>query len=150
MTLSCRSRSRPFQSDLKKALTAVGVREGVKPEGCLEGDPNKRTVCTFKLGSFMTIMADSKKGEKDIVAITMICGAQTPSDMGKCLLAYMGAMSMATPGLAVETRGKIVSILTSGLEVGNETFVRTEERSYSLQKSIGLWFHVIAADGEGD
>ena len=45
-----------------------------------------------------------------------------------------------------ETRGKIVKILISGLEVGNRTTVTTDERRYILQKSIGLWFHIYAAD----
>jgi hypothetical protein len=47
-----------------------------------------------------------------------------------------------------DARGKILSTLTSGLAVGNEISIQTEERKYLLQKSMGLWFHVIAAGGE--
>jgi hypothetical protein len=41
-------------------------------------------------------------------------------------------------------------LLTDGLQVGNEISVITDERKYLLQKSMGLWFHVIAAEGEGE
>jgi len=96
-------------------------------------------------------MVESKKGQKDVVAITMMCsGTQGPADVAKCLLAYNALIAATTPELSADARGKILSTLTSGLDVGNEISIQTEERKYLLQKSLGLWFHVIAADGEGD
>jgi hypothetical protein len=138
-----------LQGDLKRSLSKMSVHEAVVPVGCLDGDKEKRTVCTFKIGNILSVMAESKKGEKDVVGVTMICGdTQGPSDVAKCLLAYTALMGATTPDLDQEARSKILSTLTSGLEVGNEISVVTDERKYLLQKSVGLWFHVIAADGE--
>ena len=81
--------------------------------------------------------------------ITMICsGTQGPEDVAKCLLAYTALIAATTPELSEDARGKVLSTLTSGLEVGNEISLAIEERKYVLQKSLGLWFHVMAADGE--
>lgn len=96
----------------------------------------------------MQIMAESKVGEKDVVGLTLICATDKPTESGKCLLAYIAAISMTAPGISVDTRGKIVNVLVNGLEAGNETSIKTDERKYILQKSVGLWFHVLAADGE--
>lgn len=140
-----------IRSDLKKSLAKMSVRDDVVPMGCLDGGKDKRTVCNFKIGSVLGVMVESKKGEKDVVAVTMICaGTQGPADVAKCLLAYGALMTATAPEMSADTRGKILNILTSGLEVGNETSLLTEERKYLLQKSVGLWFHVIAADGEGE
>jgi len=128
----------------------MSVREDVVSVGCLEGGKDKRTVCNFKVGKFLAVMAESKKGEKDIVAITMICGTEIPTEAMKCLLGYGALMAATAPEMSADTRGKIMNVLTSGLDVGQEISVLTEERKYLLQKSMGLWFHVIAADGEGD
>jgi hypothetical protein len=111
---------------------------------------DKRTVCNFKIGKFVAVMVESKKGEKDIVAITMICGTDNPNDFLKCMLAFAALMNATAPEMSADTRGKIFNVLTSGLDVGQEVSVLTDERKYLLQKSMGLWFHVIAADGEGD
>jgi hypothetical protein len=133
-----------IRADLKKSLARMSVRDDVEPIGCLDGGKDKRTVCNFKIGKVLAVMAESKKGEKDVVGITMICsGTQGPEDVAKCLLAYT-ALIAATK----DARGKVLSTLTSGLEVGNEISLAIEERKYVLQKSLGLWFHVMAADGE--
>jgi hypothetical protein len=139
-----------IQGDLKKSLSKMSVQETVVPVGCLDGEKDKRTVCTFKIGKFLSVMASSKKGEKDVVAITMICNTESPSDAIKCLLGYAALMTATAPNMSKETRGKIINTLTGGLEVGTETTILTEERKYMLQKSVGLWFHVMAADGEGE
>jgi hypothetical protein len=137
------------RADLKKSLAKVWVRDDVVPAECLDGGNDKRTVCNF--GSVLGVMVESKKGQKDVVAITMICsGTQGPADVAKCLLGYNALLAATTPEVSADTRGKILSTLTSGLEVGDEISIHTEERKYLLQKSIGLWFHVIAASGEGD
>jgi hypothetical protein len=81
----------------------------------------------------------------------MICSnTQGPADVAKCLLAYTALVAATTPDLGEDARGKVLSTLTSGLDVGNEISIQTDERKFLLQKSVGLWFHVIAADGEGD
>src|SRR5579859_5058370 len=139
------------RADLKKALTKMSVRDDVVPMGCLDGGKDKRTVCNFKIGNVLAVMAESKKGEKDVVAITMICsGTEGPADVAKCLLGYNALIAATTPEMSADARSKVLSTLTSGLEVGDEISLLTEERKYLLQKSMGLWFHVIAADGEGD
>jgi hypothetical protein len=138
-----------IRADLKKSLARMSVRDDVEPIGCLDGGKDKRTVCNFKIGKVLAVMAESKKGEKDVVGITMICsGTQGPEDVAKCLLAYTALIAATTPELSEDARGKVLSTLTSGLEVGNEISLAIEERKYVLQKSLGLWFHVMAADGE--
>jgi hypothetical protein len=138
-----------FQTSLQKALTKAAIREKLTPMGCLDGGPDKRTVCTFRLGGYMQIMNESEKGKTEVVELTMICAAGD-DQVGalKCLLAYAAAMTMTAPEMSSDTRGKIMNILTSGLEVGNYSEIRTDERKYILQKSLGLWFHVMAADYE--
>jgi hypothetical protein len=49
-----------------------------------------------------------------------------------------------------KTGRSILTTLTSGLEVATEISLTTDERKFMLQKSLGLWFHVMAADGEGE
>jgi hypothetical protein len=140
-----------FRADLKKSLSKISIRDDVVPVGCLDGGQDKRTVCNFKIGSVLAVMVESKKGEKDVVAVTMICtGTQGPADVAKCLLAYTALIAAVAPELSGDARGKVLSTLTSGLEVGNEISIQTDERKFLLQKSLGLWFHVIAGDGEGD
>jgi len=139
------------QRDLKKSLSKMSVREDVVPMGCLEGGKDKRTVCNFKIGRILGVMVESKKGEKDVVGITMICsGTEGPADVAKCLLAYTALIGATSPDLDKEARNKILTTLTSGLDVGNKMSIETEERKYVLQKSMGLWFHVIAAESGDD
>jgi hypothetical protein len=135
-----------LQGDLKKALTKNAIREPLSAFSCLEGSAEKRKVCTYKLGDYMQIMAETEKGGKDIVGLTMICATNVQSDSLKCLLAYAAAMSMAAPELKADDRGKIMNVLIEGLSVGTLVSIRTEERKFILQKSIGLWFHINAAD----
>jgi hypothetical protein len=139
-----------LHSDLKKSLAKMSVRDELVALGCLDGGTDKRTVCNFRLGKFLTIMAESKKGEKDIVGVTMICGTNDQVEALKCLIGYGALIATTAPDMSTDMRGKILKVLTDGLEVGNEISVITDERKYLLQKSMGLWFHVIAADGEGD
>jgi hypothetical protein len=140
-----------LRADLKKSLGKMSVRDEVETAGCLDGGTDKRNVCTFKIGKVLSVMAESKKGQKDVVGITMICGGtEGPADVAKCLLGYAALIAATSPNASPDARGKILSTLTSGLEVGNEISITTEDRKYLLQKSIGLWFHVLAADGEGD
>lgn len=138
------------RTDIKKALSKVSVRDDVVSMGCLDGGQDKRTVCNYKIGGVLGMMVESKKGEKNVVAITMICsGTQGAGDVAKCLLAYGALISATAPELTNDARGKILSTLTGALDVGNEISIQTDERKFLLQKSMGLWFHVIAADGEG-
>ncbi|MEH2472041.1 hypothetical protein V1281_006772 [Nitrobacteraceae bacterium AZCC 2161] len=138
-----------FLPEFKKAATKVALREPLTAVNCMDGGKDKRTVCSYKLGDFMQVMAETKKGEKDVVGLTMICTAgENYANSAKCLLAYAAAMLMTAPEMDPSTRGKIVKVLLAGLDVGNRTTVTTEERRYILQKSIGLWFHIYAADVE--
>jgi len=137
-----------LNADLKKSLSKMSVREALTPMGCLDGATDKRAVCTLKLGSYMSIMAETKKGGKDIVGLTMICGTDNQTDSLKCLLAYAAGMSLTAPEMKTDTRGKIMKVLLDGLDVGSSTTVQTDERKYTLQKSMGLWFHVYASDAE--
>jgi len=139
------------RADLKKSLARMSIRDDVAPAGCLDGGQDKRTVCSFKIGSVLGVMVESKKGEKNVVGITMICSnTQGPGDIAKCLLASTALIAATTPELSEDSRNKVLTTLTSGLDVGNEISIQTDERKFLLQKSVGLWFHVIAADGEGD
>jgi hypothetical protein len=125
------------RADLKKSLTKMSVREDVVPVGCLDGGKDKRTVCNFKIGAVLGVMVESKKGKKDVVAITMICsGTQGAADAAMCLLGYNALIAATTPELNGDARGKILSTLMSGLDVGNEISISTEERKYLLQKSL--------------
>jgi hypothetical protein len=137
-----------LQGDLKKALAKNSVREPLTAFNCLEGSAEKRKVCTYKLGGFMQIMAETEKGGKDIVGLTMICATSDQNDSLKCLLAYAAAMSLFAPDLKAADRGKIMNTLIEGLSVGTLAMIRTEERKFTLQKSLGLWFHIYAADVE--
>lgn len=138
------------RADLKKALSRVAIRDDVTPKGCLDGGTTKRTVCTFKIASYLMVMAESKIGEKDVVAITMICGGtETLTEAAKCLLGYKALIAATSPGISEDARDNIVATLMKGLDVGNQVTIQTDERKFMLQKSMGLWFHVIAADGEG-
>jgi hypothetical protein len=137
------------RADLKKALMHMSVRDDVVPIGCLDGGEDERTICNFNIGKVLGLMVESKTGQKDVVAITMICGGtQGPADIAKCRLGYSALIAAAAPDLDAKARGKILSTLTDGLAVGNEISIKTDERKYLLEKSVGLWFHVIAADGE--
>ena len=137
------------RADLKKALMYMSVRDDVVPIGCLDGGEDERTICNFNIGKVLSLMVESKTGQKDVVAITMICsGTQGPADVAKCLLGYSALITATAPDhLNAEARSKILSTLRGGLAVGNEISIQTAERKYLLQRSVGLWFHVIAADG---
>lgn len=137
-----------LNSDLRKALSKTSVHDPLTPVGCLDGGAEKRTVCSFKLGNYMSIAAETQKAGKDIVGITMICGTEKREELAKCLLAYSALMVVTSAELTADVRGKILKVLLYGLNVGSLTTVRTDERKYTLQKSVGLWFHVYATDAE--
>lgn len=137
-----------LQADLRKAFLKAAVREPVAALPCLEGAPDKRKVCTYKLGEYMQMMASTEKGGQDIVALTMICATADTRDSLKCLLAYAAAMELLSPDLDRDKRGKIMGTLIDALALGQEASIRTEERKFTLQKSMGLWFHIEAADVE--
>lgn len=52
----------------------------------IRGGKDKRNVCNFRLGKLMMIMVESRKGEKDVVGITMICGSEDRVEALKCVL----------------------------------------------------------------
>jgi hypothetical protein len=135
-----------FPADLKRALSRSSIRDGLTVANCLEGGSEKRKVCTYKLGGYMTIMVSTEKGSPDLAALTMICGPSNDLDNAKCLLAYGAAIMMTAPALDTAARGKIMNTLISGLEVGSQISITTDERRFILQKSMGIWFHVYASD----
>jgi len=135
-----------FPAAMRHQLDVLNVRDPIKRFGCLPGDKNKRTVCTFRIGDIMQIMASSAKGGADMTELTIICTAGNPMDSSKCLRAYAAAISVTTPEVSDKDRGKIISLLIEALPVGNLMSIETEERKFTLQKSMGLWFTVEAAD----
>jgi len=80
----------------------------------------------------------------------MICNPSTAVDSGKCLLSYTAAMALTSSALNIETRGRILKLLLQGLDLGNTTTITTAERKFTLQKSLGIWFHINATDGDDD
>lgn len=134
--------------DFRKALTKVSVKERLTKLSCLDGDTEKRTVCTYRLGPYMGVMAETEVGQKDIVGVTMMCATSSKVDALKCILAFTAAISASTPGIDIETRGKILKVLLDGLAIGNETTITTDERKFTLQKSLGLWLHIFASDAD--
>ena len=78
----------------------------------------------------------------------MICTASSDLASAKCLLSYAAAMMATTPEIDADARGKILKLLIDGLSLGNETRITTDERKFTLQKSMGIWFHVSASDIE--
>jgi hypothetical protein len=134
-----------FATDYRRALAKGFVKDALIALNCLDGSADKRKVCMYKLGDFFYITIESQK-----VGITMICSAPDITASSKCLLSYIAAMALTSPRMSVDTRGKIVKILLDGLEVGNITSVTTDDRKFILQKSMGLWFHIIAANSDDD
>jgi hypothetical protein len=137
-----------LQGDLKKALSKVTVREQLSALPCLEGSSEKRTVCPYKLGDYMQIMAETEKGGKDIIGVTLICGTQDTRDSLKCLMAWGAAMAVLAPDLDQDKRAKVINALMEGVLLGTEASIRTDDRKFILQKSVGLWFHIYAADAD--
>jgi hypothetical protein len=135
-----------FQADLKRALTKGHLKEPLAQVTCLEGNAEKRKVCTYKLGEYMSVMISSAKGGSDVVGLTMMCGPKNDLDSAKCLLAYSAAMALTASALSVDARGKILGLLFEGLALGNDASITTDERKFTLQKSIGVWFHIYATD----
>jgi hypothetical protein len=139
-----------FAADYRRALAKASLKDALVALNCLDGSADKRKVCMYKLGNFFNIIVESQKGGSDVIGITMICSAPDITASSKCLLSYIAAMALTSPEMSVDTRGKIVKILLDGLEVGNITSVTTDDRKFILQKSIGLWFHIIAANSGDD
>ena len=135
-----------FQSSLTKEFNKNAARYPITLDSCLKGDGDKRSACTFKIGDFMVVTIESLKGEQDVVGMTMICAAKDQLDNAKCLIAYISAMSIAASDTNIEQRSKILKLLIEGLAVGNSTTISTSERKFTLQKSLGLWFHIYAFD----
>ena len=138
-----------FAADYRRALAKASIKDAFVVLNCLDGSADKRKVCMYKLGKFFNIIVESLGGS-DVIGITMICSAPDITASSKCLLSYIAAMALTSPEMSVDTRGKIVKILLDGLEVGNITSVTTDDRKFILQKSIGLWFHIIAASSDDD
>lgn len=134
-----------FQADLKRALAKGHLKEPLAQVACLEGNAEKRKVCTYKLGEYMSVMISSAKGGSDVVGLTMMCGPKNDLDSAKCLLAYSAAMALTASALSLDARGKTLGLLIEGLALGNEVSITTDERKFSLQKSMGVWFHIYAS-----
>jgi hypothetical protein len=139
-----------FAGDFRRALVQAAVTDTLTAVNCLDGAADKRKVCMYKLGGYMVITLESQKGGTDVIGITMICNAPNLGDSGKCLLSYGAAMALMSPDINLGTRGKIIKILLDGLNVGNIATISTDERKFILQKSVGLWFHILAVDSDDD
>jgi hypothetical protein len=140
--------SKSFPSDFKRALAKLAISDPIASLGCLEGAPDKREVCNYRIGDFMNVMAATDKGGAEITIITLICVPKGEADSAKCFLAYSAAMTMAGGEAASEDKHKILAALIDGLSLGKEVMILTDDRKFLLQKSMGLWLHIIAADSE--
>ncbi|VFU07896.1 conserved exported protein of unknown function [Methylocella tundrae] len=134
-------------SDFKKAFSKVESQHySLNKVRCEDGSEDKRTVCTYKLGNFMIVMAETEKGGSEIVGLTMICTTSNDIDAAKCIISYEAAIFAAGTDEDIEHQSEIISVLFKGLKVGESITIKTAERRYILQKSAGLWFHIYAAD----
>ena len=132
-------------ADLKRTLVTQSLKDPVTLANCLEGSPQKRKVCTYKLGSYMSLMASTEKGGSDIVGLTLICAPANDLDSAKCLVTYGAVMALTAPDIADKVRGKILGLLIESLEVANSASIVTDERKFIMQKSAGIWFHIYAS-----
>jgi hypothetical protein len=96
----------------------------------------------------MNVMIISVKGSRDDLATVTMNTASSNFQSGKCLLSYGAAMMVTTPEIDADARGKIINLLIDGLSLWHETSITTDERKFTLQKSMGIWFHVSASDVE--
>jgi hypothetical protein len=135
-------------ASLTRALSKLSVKDKLIDKGCLPGSTVKRTVCTFSLSNYLTFMVSSEKGSEEIVSLTMICSGVDDVGAGKCLVAYAAGVSAATKDLSEADRGKILALLISAIPLGDEASIKTLERRYIIQKGMGIWLHVYAADAE--
>jgi len=137
-----------FAAEFKKALLQAGVHKGLAGKGCLEGGQTKRTVCSYRIGEHMAVMTSTEVGKTDLVGVTLICTGGDLADTTECLLIDAAAVSLTAPAMTFATRGKLMSALIRGMEVGDSISIVTGERRYILQKGVGVWFHVYAADSK--
>jgi len=136
-------------AELRRAFAKATVRDPLTTLTCLEGEASKPKVCTYKVADgFLGIMASSDKGGSDVTVITMICNAKSPAETAKCLLAYHAGMALAGGAADVDTKAKLFGVLLEGLDYGNATTIETDDRKFVLQKSIGLWLHIIAINSQ--
>ncbi len=136
-----------LQADLKKALIHQSIKDPLTSVGCLNGNGTKRTVCTYKVGDYATLMAATEEGGLDIVGLTAICGAENALGMAQCTLVYAATLEMTTP-LPQKVRGDILGTLMQGILVGNAASISTAERKFIMQKVQGIWFHIYAVNSK--
>ena len=135
-----------FPVELKRALARVSVRDELTSLWCLPGDKEKAMVCTYKLGTYLTMTTQSDKGATDMVGITMICATAVPTESAKCLLAFSAALTIAGGDATREGKAKVMSVLIDGLDIGNSDEIMTDDRKFGMQKGMGLWLTIYAAD----
>lgn len=137
---------RSFSADFSRALKGASIKDALGAPACLGRTTGKRIVCTYKVGNFMSVMLASSKDADDPVEMTMICIGSDALGSAKCLLAYSSGMAIAASSMNAADRAKILAILVQGLSVGNEATISTDDRKFSLQKSIGIWLNISASD----
>ena len=93
----------------------------------------------------MIVNLSSEKGGPEVVAMSLLCATAKLEEAGKCLLADQAAMNI-TATIPGENDGKILKHLLDGMPLGHETTVTTDNRKYTMQTGLGIWFYIAAAN----
>jgi hypothetical protein len=132
-----------FEDGFHKVGVRMALNEKFVKQSCDSNPSTKRTICTHKLGDFMIVMT-STKGDDPITEITMICATEDIRAAAKCMVAMSAAIAATSPERDLKERAAIIKTLLAGLDVGDSTTIQSEDRKFVLQKSMGLWFHIVA------
>jgi len=133
--------------NLNPVIAKMKMQDRIGKGNCDTKPENKRDVCTYKIGSYASILAAAQKGAIQADDVTVICAPPSPVDTMKCLSLYGALLQAAAPEGAGGSNGKIIGNLVSGLTVGEYAQIRTEEVHITMQKVVGtIWFTVTAAD----
>jgi hypothetical protein len=139
-----------FPSSFAQAGAALGLKQRPVLKACLDKkNASEKTICTFMLPDYMTFMVRGDTRASHADEITLICTpGENVSKTASCLIAYAAAIRLCSPQLSKEQRGKLVSALLRGIDVGEQAEVKVQGVKYVLQKlgPLGLWFHAIAAN----
>jgi hypothetical protein len=135
-----------FAAAFKAKLRQANVHDGVAEEKCLPGAPDKRPVCSYKVGAFLAVIATGEKGGDRPVSLMLACVKQTVADSTKCILGYAAAITLTAPDLSGDQRGKLIDTLFGGLAIGNTVSVTTDDRKYVVEKGAGIMFYIEASD----
>lgn len=149
-----------FADKFHKAGVRMSLSEKLVKQSCESNSTPKRTICSYKLGNFMVVMA-SAKGDDQITEITMICATGDAADIRtilnatvKCSMAWSAAIAATSPERDLKERATIVTTLLAGLEVGESITIKAKDRKFvlqkSLQESMGAPFRIVSDGASSD